>query len=259
MFAKTFSTYAKHLDLDDPQAVVAFIGETLQKEVVGRRPAKIAFFADAARGKKKLVFYDVSSLEDVVEFSSFFTRLPEYCVECDGTYLKIYYFHPEFSLASVFDLHRDTTTGIVSAAVHSEAMSTKETQELRSTVGSTDGLLQASRDICGRVVCSVVENEHKERRPFFTVKLDVKHEKYRPILRSCQRVYFAWSEDVSSMVMICRFRMLPAFALTFPVMGRGIQESMKLYIETDRAVGLIMYADDVSDAFTVEKGSPLFE
>lgn len=262
MFARTFAVHAKSVPLDDPDAVLSFMGDNLLKEAVGREPAKLNLFADVDPEHKKIVFYDVSNLEAVVEFSSIWGRLPDYCVDCDGEKIKIYHFHPDKSRAKVFDLvcsEKDGRKEVVSIAPMKEE-SAKESKELKTMVSSTDGLLQAAEQITGKVVCAVVENDKtKEKRPLFTLKLDVAHMKYRAILKSCKRMYFAWSEDVSYMVLICRFRMLPAFAITLPVMGKNIRESMNLYIQTDRAVGMVMYADDVQDAFTAEKGEPTFE
>jgi len=262
VFARTFAVRAKGIALDDPDAVISFVSRKLCEEIVGRQPFKVSLFADVDAGHQKIVFYDVSALESVVEFSSIYGRLPDYCVECDGERFKVFHFHPDRSRAHVCDmafLEKDGRKEVVSMAPNMKE-SARESDELKAVVSSTDGLLQAAEDIMGKVVCSVVEHKTtKERRPFFTLKLDIKSEKYRAILRSCKRLYFAWSEDVSYMVLICRFKMLPAFALSLPVMGKNIRESMELYIRTDCAVGMVMYADDQSDAFTVTKGEPIFE
>lgn len=261
MFARTFAIHAK-IPLDDPDAVLSLMGDSLLKEAVGREPSKFSLFADVDPEHKKIVFYDVSNLENVVEFSSIWGRLPDYCVDCDGEKMKLYHFHPDKSRAKIFDLafvEKDGRKEVVSIAPDKEA-SAKESRELKTMVSSTDGLLQAAENITGKVVCTVLMNSvTKEKRPSFSLKLDVKSSKYRAILRSCGRMHFAWAEDVSYMVLICRFKMLPAFALRIPVMGRDLRESMELYIRTNVAVGMVMYTDDVSDAFTIQKGEPVFE
>lgn len=262
MFARTFAVRAKDLDFGNPEAVLSFMGESLCKEAVGREPIKFSLFVDADAEHKKVVFYDVSILESVIEFSSIFGRTPEYSVESDGEKFRLYHFHPDRSVARVYDMaffEKDGRREIASIAPDPGA-SEKESRDLKIIVSSTDGLLKAAEDITGKVVCQVVQNEEtQEKRPFFALKLDVRHEKYRAILRSCQKMHFAWSEDVSYMVLICRFKMMPAFALAIPVTGKALREAMELYMQTDRAVGMVMYVDDVSDAFTIEKGEPVFE
>jgi len=61
------------------------------------------------------------------------------------------------------------------------------------------------------------------------------------------------------MIFICRFRMLPPFAVSFPLMGRNIVEAMDLYTRSQKGVGMVMFTDDVSDTFSLEKGKPAFE
>lgn len=262
MFARTFSIRAHRAEISNPCVVLNLIEDSVLKDMVGREPATFCLFADSDVERDKVIFYDVSNMESVIEFSSIYGRLPGFCVECDGSKIKTYHFHPDNSEARVYDLAVKQNGGrreVISVAPDAEE-GKKESSELKVIVSSTDGLLQSAEEITGKVVCRVVENaETKEKRPCFTLKLDVKHDKYRGILRSCKLMHFAWSEDVSYMVLVCRFKMLPAFAITLPVMGMYVRESMELYIKTNQAVGMVMYSDDVSDAFTIEKSEPTFE
>lgn len=255
MFARTFGIRTKDIDLDDPKAVIGLIEQHLG-ELSGKKPYKFAFFADCDREHKKLIFFDTTAIEHVVEFSSIFSRLPEYSVECDGKSVKIYHFHPENAVARVIPLSGDPIGPIAA----DEEASRKETASLLAVASTTDGFLDTAVDLAGVVVATIVENDTKEKRPCFTVKIDAKSPQNRSILRSCEQMFFAWSDmETSYMILMCRFKMLPPFALAFPLMGRNIDEAAELYMDTKKGVGMVMFTDDVSDSFQIENGRPTFE
>lgn len=282
MFARTFAVHAKALDLGNARAVADFIESKLIKEVVGRKPFKFRFFVDTDPEAKKIVFYDMSANENVIEFSGLFGRLPQYNVECDLKTIKIHHFNEDNALARVLSLHWANERSPVTAVSPMEEETKKENESLRAVASATSGFLDTALDLDGIVNCSAVESVDpeefdsqgrpramnklppeeiapKERLPFFVVKLDAKSGPNRGIIRSCEGMNFAWSEERSYMILMCRFKMLPPFALVFPITGKVVQESMELYMEKKKAVGMVMYSDDVSDAFRIEKGKPTFE
>jgi hypothetical protein len=256
MFARSFGIRAKDIDLNDRIAVLALIEKNLS-ELVGKKPFKFTFFADCDRKNKKIVFYDTTALEHVMEFSTLFQRLPEYSIECDGKLVKVYHFHPENAVARIFTI---SSGPLATAVTRDEAASSAETETLRAVASTTDGFLDTAVDLSGTVIASIVMNDSREKRPFFTVKLDAKSPQNRSLIRSCESMMFAWSDtDTSFMIFMCRFKMLPTFALTFPLMGRNVEEAAQLYMETKKGVGMTMFSDDVSDAFKIENGRPTFE
>lgn len=260
MFARTFAVYAKAVDLGTPRAVVDFVAGRLREELVGRKAFSFTLFADVDETRKKIVFYDASHTEHVIEWSAIFQRLPQLSVSCDGDMLKIYHFYAEEGLARVFSIGRAPDNVILGLTPYEDA-SRRESEEVRIMTSSTDGFVQSANAIDGAVSCGVVENaETKERLAHFTLRLSNKSVPYRGIIRSCREIFFAWSDDsTSSMILICKFKMLPDFALSFPILGKNLQEAMVLYTRSKKAVGLTVYRDDQSDAFLVEEGRPVFD
>jgi hypothetical protein len=259
MFASTFSVSARKIDLSDPREIVGFISKMVREEMVGRKPFPFLIYGDADLEQKRMIFYDMSNTEAVMEFSSLFGRLPGVSILCDGQKIKIHAFYEDRACAVVIELAADSS-GVTSSASEHPEESSKETESLRSVASTTSGLLEIAQELTGKVNASVVENQiTKEKLAFFTVKLDARSERNRGIIRSCERCLFAWSDETSYMVMICRFRMLPPFAVSFPFLGKNIQEAMQLHTESQKGVGVVMYADDVNDAFTLERGVPRFE
>jgi hypothetical protein len=256
MFARSFGIRTKDADLDNQDAVLKILKDNLQ-ELVGKKPFKFTFFADCDRKNKKIVFYDTTTLEHVMEFSTLFQRLPEYSIECDGKTARIYRFHAETAAAHVLRLVGDP---VITSVEADEEATSKETATMRAVASTTDGFLDTAIDLTGTVVASIVANEAGVKRPFFTVKLDAKSPQNRAIIRSCESMMFAWSDtDTSYMIFMCRFKMLPPFAVTFPLIGRNVEEAANLYMETKKGVGMTMFLDDVSDAFQIENGRPTFE
>jgi hypothetical protein len=256
MFARSFGIRTKDADLDNPSVTLKILTDNLQ-ELVGKKPFKFTFFVDCDRKGKKIVFYDTTTLEHVMEFSTLFQRLPEYSIECDGKIVRVYRFHPETASATVFQLIGDS---VITAVKADAEMTTQETAAILAVASTTDGFLDTAIDLSGTVVASIVANDAGEKRPFFTVKLDAKSPQNRALIRSCESMLFAWSDtDTSYMIFMCRFKMLPPFALTFPLIGRNVEEAANLYMETKKGVGMTMFLDDVSDAFQIENGRPTFE
>jgi hypothetical protein len=259
LFARTFAVNARSLDFANYVAVGDFLESKVKEGLQGRRPFDFRFFVDAAHEDKKLVFYDMSTTEHVIEFSGIFGRLPRYSVSCEGKAVKIYGFDDKDAEARILSLGI-TKAGIINSVERDVEETRKESASLLAVASATSGFLDTAMDLDGVVNCTVVESaETKERLPFFTLKIDAKSERNRGILRSCEYIHFAWSEDRSNMVLICRFKMLPPYALAFPIMGRYIEDSMKLYMTNRKAVGMVMYTDDVNDSFSVEKEKPTFE
>lgn len=269
MFARTFALNAPSEDLGNPESVADLIEKHLKKELSGRRPFPFRFFVDIDKEGKKVIFYDVSASEQVIEFSGVFGRIPAYSIECDKDVVKLYHFHEDNALARVFKIDKNANTKVIGVTLE-KLESQKESASLRAVASATSGFLDIAQSLDGIVNCSVVEEVASEealkidgfvppRLPFFTIKLDVKSERNRGIIRSCEDVNFAWSEERSFMILLCRFKMLPPFAITFPIMGRNVTDSMDLYMNGRKAVGMVMYTDDVSDTFRVSKGKPIFE
>lgn len=260
MFARTFALNAPSEDLGNAESVADLIEGHLKKELCGRKPFEFRFFVDIDAENKKILFYDVSSNEQVIEFSGVFGRIPAYSVECGADTVKIYHFHEDNALARVYKLNWDGAKSGAKCIILLEEETKLENSSLRAVASATSGFIDIAQQLDGIVNCSVVEEvDSKERLPFFTIKMDVKSERNRGIIRSCEDVNFAWSEDRSFMILLCRFKMLPPFAITFPIMGRNVTDSMDLYISSRKAVGMVMFTDDVSDTFRVEKGKPTFE
>jgi hypothetical protein len=263
MFPRTWAVKPKDLDLADPKAVIEFLETTLQKELTGRRLFTFSFFVDVDQELKKIVYYDMSVVEHVIEFSSIFARLPEYSIDCAGKEVKIYHFDPESAVARVLIL--DTIAPDGKDEIHkvwvSQERSEEETKSLKAVASTTHGFIEVACDLAGIVNASVVENaETKEKRAFFSVKLDAPSDKNLAIIRSCEKMHFAWSDqETSYMVFLCRFRMLPPFALSFPIMGRNMEDAMTLYTKSKQAVGVVIFTDDVNDSFTIAEEKPTFE
>jgi hypothetical protein len=258
VFARTFALNAKNLDFENARAVISLIEEHLIKDLSGRRPFAFRLFVDLDKEAKKLVFYDTTAPEHVMEFSGVYCRLPELSIEFDAKTLKIYRFHEEHGSAKIFNAVVDG--GVIRSLTADEATSAEESKSLRDVACATSGFFDVAGSLDGIVSCSVVEDTTtNERMPFFTVKVDDQSAKNRAVVRSCEDMRFAWSDERSFMVLMCRFKMLPPFAITLPIMGRNIPESMELYITHQKAVGMAMYTDDVSDSFRIEKGRPTFE
>ncbi len=175
----------------------------------------------------------------------------------------MYYFHPEDAAAKVLDFTVKEEDGEkhITEVKPSGRGTAQETESLRAVASSTHGFVEIAADLAGIVNASMVENaDTGEKRAFFAVKVDARSEKNRAILRSTEVMHFAWSDqDTSYMIFLCRFRMLPLFALSFPLMGKNVQEAMQLYTSTKKAVGVVMFTDDVSDSFQIENERPSFE
>lgn len=262
MFARTFGVYAKTINLDDPVEVIDFIGKSLRTDLVGRRPFRFLFFADCDRELKKIVFYDMSCLEHVIEFSGLLGRLPEYSITCDGkSEIKIHYFNEAKATAKVMTFAFSGGSESVQAIDDSVDATAEETRSLKIVASMTEGFLDTAVDLCGTVIARIVEdNDTKEHLPFFTIKLDAKSKDNRSVVRSCEKMYFAWSDhDVNYMILICRFKMLPPFAMSFPIMGKGLEEAAQLYMNTKKGVGMVLFTDDVSDTFRITDSKPAFE
>lgn len=262
MFARTWSVSAKEIDLGNPEEVAAYIVVSLQKEFVGKRPFKFTFFVDADPAIQKLVFYDMSIIEQVIEFSAFFGRLPQYSVVSDAKTVRVCHYHPDQAFSKVMTIATapEGNGATVTAVALSPTETESETKSLRAVASTTEGFLDVAGSIGGNVTCQIMEHEEThEKRAVFTVKIDGRSEKNRAIIRSCEKMHFAWSDQASYMVLLCRFKMLPPFALTFPVLGQKLVDAMHTYMKTDSAVGMVMYTDDVTDTFNVEKGRPTFE
>lgn len=258
MFSRTFAVHARNINLTDPSAVLSFIEKALQGEIVERKPFKFTFFVDADPELKKIVFYDMTVLEHVIEFSSVFARLPQYSIVSDGEAIRMYYFHEERAQARVLKL--TVSEGVVRDATPWPEETEKEQASLSAVVSTTAGFLDDACTLDGSLTCSVVENSQTgEKLPFFTLKLEASAVKNRGLIRSCERIMFAWSDQTSYMIFLCRFRMLPPFAMMFTILGNKLAESMALYMKTPKAVGMVMFKGDQSDTFTVEKGVPKFE
>lgn len=258
MFARTFALNAKKLNFDDPNAVISLIEEHLVRDLSGRRPFGFRLFVDVDKEEKKLVFYDTTAPEHLMEFSGVYCRLPDFSIEFDSKTMKIYRFHEDLAMARVFTA--SVNDGVIKSLTEDKEATASESKSLRDVASATSGFFDVAGSLIGAVNCSVVEDINtNERMPFFTVKVDDKSEKNRAVIRSCEDMRFAWSDERSFMVLMCRFKMLPPFALTFPIMGRNIPESMQLYMTHQKAVGMAMYTDDVSDSFRIEKGRPTFE
>lgn len=263
MFPRTWAVKPKNLDLSDPKAVIEFLDTTLRKELAGRRYFTFSFFVDVDQELKKIVFYDMSVVENVIEFSSIFARLPEYSITCAGKEVKIYHFNENNAVARVLVL--DTIEEKGRQSVHtvwvSKERTEEETKSLQAVASTTHGFIEVACDLSGMVNASVVENaDTQEKRACFAVKLDAKSDKNRAIVRSCEKMHFAWSDqETSYMVLLCRFRMLPPFALSFPITGRNKEDAMTLYTESKKAVGMVIFTDDVNDSFTIENEKPTFE
>lgn len=256
MFARTFSIKAKDVDLDDHFAVLSILERNLS-DLVGRKPFAFRFFVDCDRVNKKIVFYDTSHQDHVIEFSTLFQRLPEYSIECDSKTVRIYHFHAQKAAALAFNLVGSPV--VTSVAVDEEALRS-ETAALATVASMTEGFIQTAIDLSGTVVASAVKDESGSKYPFFTVKIDAKSGQNRAILRSCEKMTFAWGDtDTSFMVFMCRFKMLPPFALTFPLIGKNVDYAAELYVKSKKGVGMVMYTDDVSDAFRLENSKPTFE
>lgn len=258
MFARTFSISAKELDFGNPDEVISFMTKGLTTDLAGRRPFKFLFFSDCDRELQKIVFYDMSCLEHVIEFSGLLGRLPEYSINCDGERIKIHYFHEEKAVARVISIVTDA--GFIKDLTYQVGETDIETKALKDVASLTQGFLDTAVDLQGTVIAQVMEDEAKEKIPFFTIKLDAKSTKNRAIIRSCEKMYFAWSDqDVNYMILICRFKMLPPFAVTFPMSGRMLPESAHLFMHTKKGVGTVMFTDDVSETFRIEDSKPTFE
>lgn len=262
MFARTWSVSAKNLNLSDPEEVGAYLVTNLQKEFVGRRPFPFTFFADADLELKKIVFYDMSIIEQVIEFSAFFGRLPQYSLVSDGKIVRVCHYHTEQAFVKVLTIatapegEGKTVTAVSLSPTETES----ETKSLRDVASTTEGFLDVAGSLTATVTCQVMENdETHEKRAVFTIKVDGRSEKNRAIVRSCEKMHFAWSDQASYMVLLCRFKMLPPFALTFPVTGQKLVDAMQTYMKTDCGVGMAMYTDDVTDSFDIKKGRPIFE
>jgi hypothetical protein len=261
LFARTFGIHTKSLDLGNPSEVVSFIGKSLRTDLVGRRPFRFLFFADCDKELKKIVFYDMSCLEHVIEFSSLLSRFPGYSVTCDGvSEIKIHHFDSVEAVAKVMTLVVGSS-GLVSDVCDNDIQTEDETKSLRTVASMTHGFLDVATDLCGTVIARIVEDDNtKERFPFFTIKFDAKSKDNRSVVRSCEKMYFAWSDhDVNYMILICRFKMLPPFAMSFPIMGKGLEAASQLYMSTKKGVGMTMYTDDVSDTFRITDSKPTFE
>jgi hypothetical protein len=263
MFGRTFALSGKNLDMTKPTEIVRAIEDKLSEDLVGFPATPFLFFVDANKELQKLVFYDMCSLETTMEFSSIFGRFPEYSVSFDGEKsVKIHYFHEDQAIARIRTVSVGEKDGrkVVLSTAADDAGSDAETVAVRQVTSVVTGLLDAAQCLDGKVTCSVVENEHtKEKLPFFTLRIDDRSEKNRAVIRSCERMYFAWSEDGSSMILICRFKMMPPFAMSFPIMGRSAVEAMSLFIQAKKGVGMVMFSDDVNDAFTINDCKPTFE
>jgi len=263
MFGRTFAVSTRGFDPTNPSEVVRSIEEKLSKELQGYPAAPFLFFADVNTEFKKVVFYDMCQLETTMEFASIFGRFPQYSISFDGkSSVKIHYFKEDGSIARVLSTPVEDRGGrrVIASVAPDEAESVKETESVRQVTSVIVGLLDAAQSLDGKVACSVVENEQtKEKLPFFTLRLDDVSEKNRAVIRSCERMYFAWSQEGSYMILICRFKMLPPFAMSFPILGRSAHEAMHLFIETKKAVGVVMFTDDVNDAFTINDNKPTFE
>lgn len=263
MFGRTFAISGKDIDLGSPAEVVRKIEGMLCSELVGTTPAPLMFFVDVDREIERLVLYDMCTLETTMEFASIFGRFPQYSVDFDGaSSLKIHHFAEDGSVARVVNVacgEKDGRKVVLSAKADDDA-SARETEAVRQVTSVVTGLLDVAHALDGKVTCSVVENDiTKERLPFFTLRIDDKSDRNRAVIRSCERLYFAWSEEGSSMIMICRFRMMPPFAISFPIMGRNAMEAMALFTSTKKGVGVVMFSDDVNDALTIDDNKPKFE
>lgn len=263
MFPRTFAIKAKKEELKERAKLLDLFERQFSQDLPGKRPSKFTLFADVDLDLGKVVFYDMSTSEHVIEFSSIFARLPEFSIECSGEAIKMYYFNPDEADARVLAVEsKDGGDGPRIIAVKKSAEETaKEAKSLQAVASSTHGFVEIAADLSGIVNCSVVENtDTGEKRAFFAVKVDAKSEANRAILRSTEEMHFAWSDqEASNMIFLCRFRMLPLFALSFPLMGKNIIEAMELYTQSKRAVGVVMFTDDESDSFTIENEKPKFE
>lgn len=261
MFARTFAVYAKTLDLDDPAKVIEFIGNTLRSDFKGRRAFRFLFFADCDRELKKIVFYDMSYTEHVIEFSSLLARLPEYSIACDGKEIKVHYFHEERAMARVFHLREEGP--VVGDLLDMKEESEKETTSLKAVASMTHGFLDAAIDLQGSVLANVFEDpETKERYAYFTVKLDASSKDNRAIIRSCEKMYFAWSDtDANYMIFLCRFKMLPPFAMSFPILSpkERSMAAAKIFMTTKKGVGMVVFSDDNPESFSIADSKPTFE
>ena len=92
----------------------------------------------------------------------------------------------------------------------------------------------------------------------FTVKIDGKSADRRPVFRAANKVLFAWSLETSHMIFICKMGILPPFSMFLPIIGKAAKDAMELYHKNEKAVGMIMYSDDVTDSFEIHKGTPSF-
>lgn len=263
MFPRTFAIKASKQEFANRHKLLDLFEQQFIRDLVGKYPSRFTLFADADADLGKVVFYDMSTSEHVIEFSSIFARLPEFSVECSGKDLKMYYFNPEKADARVLTIVTKGGSGAqkISEVKREKAKTDEEAKSLRAVASSTHGFVEIAADLTGIVNCSVVENsETGEKRAFFAVKVDAKSEKNRAILRSTELMHFAWSDqETSYMIFLCRFRMLPLFALSFPLLGKNIAEAMDLYTKTKKAVGVVMFTDDESDSFTIKNEKPTFE
>lgn len=261
MFARTFAVRAKGVNLDDPAAVIDFIERGLRSDLIGRRPFKFLLFADADKENEKVVFYDMSTLQHTIEFSSLLGRLPQFSVQCYPPKISIYHFHEERAIARILDLEGWVNTGKVEGVIPSLKESADESKAVRDVASLTNGFLDTAVELTGQVVAKVFENEHtKQPFPFFTIKLDAKSQDNRAVVRSCEKMYFAWSDtETNYMILVCRFKMLPPYAMMFPISGKSMAKAAELYMKTKKGVGVAIFNDDVNDSFKIEDSKPIFE
>lgn len=262
MFPRTFSVKAKEIDISDPDKVTDFLAKRLVEELPGRPAAKFLFFADADPEVGKIVFYDMSAIEQVIEFAAIFARLPQYSVEYAENEVRIYRFDENHSIAKIItlDFQGEGAARRISGARLSPERSDEESKALDMVASTTAGLLEASFELAGSVSCMIVTHSVTgEKRAHFSLRIDGKSQKNRAIVRSCQKMFFAWSEEGSFFILVCRFKMLPPFALSFPVLGENVPEAMQFVQEQKKAVGIVRYTDDIVDTFSYDDTKPTFE
>ncbi len=188
------------------------------------------------------------------------SRLPQYSIQYDPPKIKIYHFNEDRAMARVLEVEGEPkakATGVKSLPEESKT----ESKALHDVASLTNGFLDAAVDLQGQVIAKVFQNEEtKEKFPFFTLKLDAKSADNRAIVRSCEKMFFAWSDtDTNYMILICRFKMLPPYAMMFPISGKSMEAAAELYMKTKKGVGVAIFNDDVNDSFRLEDSKPTFE
>lgn len=257
MFARTLALTAKEIDLENPDAVLDFLAESIRKDLVGHPPITLYLLADVDPEIGKVILYDIRIQEQIMEISNLFGRIPVYSIVVNPDTAYLYYLDSKGSKARVIGYK--TEDGKITSVIRSKDADEKATQDLHEAVSANFSLIEAAMGVSGTVIPAVAENEKtKERRAMFTVKIDGKSTDHRLVFRAAKKVLFAWSLDTSHMIFICKVDILPPFSMFLPIIGKGAKDAMELYHKNEKAVGMIMYSNDVTDSLEIHKGIPTF-